>query len=99
MLGRYFDNELQAKIAAYDPHVILVPSIWPETYCYVLSSALASGRRVAVFDIGAQAERTHAHDQEHLLFPLELAYRPGELLDALLAAARAADQDVQRAAA
>jgi hypothetical protein len=25
MLGRYFDNELQDKIAAYDPHVILVP--------------------------------------------------------------------------
>jgi GT2 family glycosyltransferase len=99
MLGRYFDNELQDKIAAYDPHVILVPSIWPETYCYVLSGALASGRRVAVFDLGAQAERALAHDPGHLLLPLELADRPGELLDALLAAARAADRDIQRAAA
>jgi GT2 family glycosyltransferase/glycosyltransferase involved in cell wall biosynthesis len=99
MLGRYFDNELQAKIAAYDPHVIFVPSIWPETYCYVLSSALASGRRVAVFDLGAQAERAVTHDADHMVFPLELAWRPAELLDTLLAAARASDRYPQRAAA
>ena len=99
MLGRYFDNELQAKIAAYDPHVILIPSIWPETYCYVLSSALASGRRVAVFDLGAQSERARAHDPDHLLFPLELAHRPAEMMDALLAAARTAGRFVLRAAA
>ena len=37
LLGRYFDNELQEKISANDPHIILVPSVWPETYCYVLS--------------------------------------------------------------
>jgi GT2 family glycosyltransferase/glycosyltransferase involved in cell wall biosynthesis len=99
MLGRYFDNELQAKIAAYDPHVILIPSIWPETYCYVLSSALASGRRVAAFDLGAQSERARAHDPDHLLFPLELAHRPAEMMDALLAAARTAGRFVLRAAA
>jgi GT2 family glycosyltransferase/glycosyltransferase involved in cell wall biosynthesis len=89
LLGRYFDNELQDKIAAHDPHVILVPSIWPETFCYVLSSALASGRRVAVFDIGAQAERTREHGPDHLIFPLSMEDRPGELAEQLLALARA----------
>ena len=99
MLGRYFDAELQAKIAAYEPHVILVPSVWPETYCYVLSSALASGRRVAVFDLGAQAERARAHDPDHIVFPLALADYPAAMMEALLAAARASDRFVLRAAA
>jgi GT2 family glycosyltransferase/glycosyltransferase involved in cell wall biosynthesis len=85
LLGRYFDNELLEKISAADPHVVLIPSIWPETYCYVLSGALRSGRRIAVFDLGAQAERARRHDPGHLLLPLELAGRPDELADRLLA--------------
>lgn len=86
LLGRYFDNELLEKISAADPHIVLIPSIWPETYCYVLSGALHSGRRIAVFDLGAQAERTRMHDPQHLLLPLALAERPAELADRLLAA-------------
>jgi hypothetical protein len=40
-----------------DPDLILIPSIWPETYCYTLSHALASGRPVAGFDLGAVGTR------------------------------------------
>lgn len=86
LLGRYFDNELLEKISAADPHIVLIPSIWPETYCYVLSGALHSGRRIAVFDLGAQAERTRLNDPRHLLLPLRLADEPDELADRLLAA-------------
>jgi O-antigen biosynthesis protein len=86
LMGRYFDNELQEKIEAADPHLVLIPSIWPETYCYVLSGALRSGRRIAVFDLGAQAERTRLHDAHHLLLPLALADRPSDLADLLLGA-------------
>ena len=84
MLGRYFDNELAQKIEDHDPHIIFVPSIWPETYCYVLSGALHSGRRIAVFDLGAQAERTREHHPEHLVLPLALADRPEELARVLV---------------
>jgi glycosyltransferase involved in cell wall biosynthesis len=84
LLGRYFDNELQDKIAEHDPHVILIPSIWPETYCYVLSTALASGRPVAVFDIGAQATRSREHGPHHLVAPLSLVDTPSALADLLL---------------
>ncbi len=93
LLGRYFDNELQDKIAAHDPHVILVPSIWPETYCYVLSSALSSGRPVAVFDIGAQADRARQHGPHHLVMPLSMAEEPASLADRLLAHVHAPDTD------
>jgi len=87
LLGRYFDNELLEKVSAADPHIVLIPSIWPETYCYVLSGALRSGRHIAVFDLGAQAERTRLNDPQHLLLALSLADRPDDLADRLLAAA------------
>lgn len=99
LLGRYFDNELLERINASDPHIILIPSIWPETYCYVLSGALQSGRRIAVFDLGAQAQRTREHDAQHLCLPLTLADRPDDLADLLLASTRAPDKLVLRVAA
>lgn len=73
LLGPYFDADLPDRIEAARPHLIWIPSIWPETYCYVLSAALRSGIQVAVFDIGAQAERVRAHDERHLCLPLTLA--------------------------
>src|SRR5574343_223840 len=91
VLGRYFDNELAERIAREDPHLILVPSVWPETYCYVLSAALLSGRRVAVFDLGAQADRAREHDPLHLVLPLALADDPAGLAQVLLQACRAPD--------
>lgn len=94
LLGRYFDNELMERINAADPHVLLVPSIWPETYCYALSGALRSGRRVAVFDLGAQADRARRHDPHHLVLPLSLADRPDALADVLLQSARAPGLDL-----
>lgn len=89
LLGRYFDNELGERIHQADPHLILVPSVWPETYCYVLSGALHSGRRVAVFDLGAQADRARKHDPHHLVLPLALADQHEELARLLLGSARA----------
>jgi O-antigen biosynthesis protein len=92
--GRYYDHELMERIASIDPHIILVPSIWPETYCYVLSGALRSGRRVAVFDLGAQADRARAHDPQHLVLPLALASAPAELARHLERSARAPDRSL-----
>jgi hypothetical protein len=92
LLGRYFDNELLDRIDKGDPHIVMVPSIWPETYCYVLSGALRSGRRIAVFDLGAQAERARHHDPHHLVLPLALADQPAALVDLLLAKASEPEQ-------
>ncbi|WP_396267850.1 glycosyltransferase [Ideonella sp.] len=84
VLGRYFDQELPERIREHAPHLIFVPSIWPETYCYVVSAALRSGRRVAVFDLGAQAERVREHHPGHLTLPLWLSTAPAELALRLL---------------
>lgn len=84
LLGRYFDHEILQRIEEQDPDLVMVPSIWPETYCYVLSSAFASGRRIVVFDLGAQADRCREHDPRHLVLPLALAQDPAGLATALL---------------
>jgi GT2 family glycosyltransferase/glycosyltransferase involved in cell wall biosynthesis len=88
LLGRYFDEQLQERIAQVNPHLIFIPSIWPETYCYALSGALCSGHKVAVFDLGAQAERAREHDPRHLLLPLSQAQQAQTLLSSLLTGAR-----------
>jgi len=51
------EEEALAQLRKLGPDVIFLPSIWPETYCYTLSLALAAGIPPVVFDIGAHAER------------------------------------------
>lgn len=80
VLGRYDDAELQGLIAAEAPDLILIPSIWPETYCYVLSAALRAGRPVAVFDLGAPARRLKALGLTRWIAPLSEADQPERLL-------------------
>ena len=56
--GRYRDDaEAAGRVAALRPSCILLPSIWPETFCYTLSMAFRLGVPPVVFDLGAQAER------------------------------------------
>ena len=87
--GTYSNDQVQALIAAADPDLILIPSTWPETYCYTLSHALTSGRPVAGFDIGAigtrllEAARSGAAATP---LPLALARDPARLLSTLEAA-------------
>ena len=59
----------------------LLPSIWPETWCYTLGIAWQAGLRAAVFDLGALAERVRAGGAGWVL-PLGLA--PGAINQALL---------------
>ena len=56
--GEYADmQEAFELISAINPSCILLPSIWPETFCYTLSIAFALKCTPIVFDLGAQAER------------------------------------------
>ena len=77
------DAAALAEIARLDPDLVLLPSIWPETYCYTLSLVLAAGVPPVVFDLGAQAERLRAIGSGHRLDPA-LAEDPQRLNDALL---------------
>ncbi|MFM0113507.1 glycosyltransferase [Paraburkholderia nemoris] len=60
--GEYTDDNVQSLIAEADPHLIWLPSTWPETYSYTLSAALAAGVPVVAPNIGAFPERLSGRD-------------------------------------
>ncbi|WP_448207493.1 glycosyltransferase [Azospirillum sp. sgz302134] len=55
--GLYEPDQLARRLAERGCHAVFLPSIWPETYCYVLDEVVGLGLPVGVFDIGAPAER------------------------------------------
>lgn len=80
--GLYAPEELAGLLAETDPDLVFLPSVWPETYSYVLSEIRAAGYPAAAFDLGAPAERIRAEGGGHLIPPTRDAK---VLLDALLA--------------
>lgn len=65
--GPYERDEIGALAARYRVGCWLVPSIWPETFCYAAHEALATGLPVFVYDLGAQAEAAKTAPNGHLL--------------------------------
>ncbi len=55
--GQYVEDEAVALIRAQAADIALLPSVWPETWCFTLGQAWRAGLRAAVFDLGAPAER------------------------------------------
>ena len=55
--GRYNREEITDLIQRYSVDVVVVTSLWPETFCYTLSEAWMAGVPVVVGPLGAQAER------------------------------------------
>lgn len=79
--GRYLEENAQVTLTALSPHLVWLPSLWPETYSYTLSIALNAGLPVAAFDIGAIARRIREWGPAagHHLFPLALAKAPDDV--------------------
>jgi GT2 family glycosyltransferase/glycosyltransferase involved in cell wall biosynthesis len=74
--GRYQDANALDKLLSLKPHVVWLPSLWPETYSYTLTIALQAGLPVFAFDIGAIAERLKSYQRDQYLIPLALAEKP-----------------------
>ncbi len=54
--GDYERRDIEALAKRYGIMCWLVPSIWPETFCYAAHEALATGLPVFAFDLGAQGQ-------------------------------------------
>ncbi|BBE73669.1 glycosyltransferase [Oharaeibacter diazotrophicus] len=65
------------------PDLLLIPSIWPETFCYALSLAFKTGIPPVVFDMGAPAERVRRRGFG-LVADAKLVDRPVDLTEFLL---------------
>ena len=59
--GYYRAGALPSLLRRHDVGLVIVPSIWPEAHCLVISEAWMAGAAVVAFDLGAQAERIRAH--------------------------------------
>ena len=82
--GKYAtEEEAVLAIQAEKCHVAMIPSVWPETYCYTLSIAVRAGLFPVVFDIGAPADRVRELSWGMVL-PMELLNDPAGWGDQLL---------------
>lgn len=59
--GRFEQDELYVKIMEIMPHMAIIPSIWPETWCHTLTEMWACGLPVLALDSGIVAERIRGH--------------------------------------
>ena len=80
--GPYAADEAVGLIKAQHASLALLPSIFPETWCFTLGESWRAGLRVVAFDIGAQAERIRRTGRG-ILLPLGLF--PAQINNALVA--------------
>ena len=71
--GRYTPSEIAARARTHGITHWLIPSIWPETFCFALHEALATGLPTLAFDLGAQGHAARAAPNG-----IALPYRPGD---------------------
>ncbi len=74
--GRYQEKDAERILRELAPHVVWLPSIWPETYSYTLSLALQGGYDVFAFNIGAIANRLKEARHGKYLLPMEFVDKP-----------------------
>ncbi|MCW2240820.1 glycosyltransferase [Azospirillum canadense] len=78
--GCYEPEQLSRLLAERGCHAVFLPSIWPETHCYVLDEVIGLGLPVGAFDIGAPAERLRCWSNGFVVAPVT----PEAALSALL---------------
>jgi GT2 family glycosyltransferase len=61
--GAYAPADLPDLVRYYDIQSWLIPSIWPETFCYTVHEALALGGTVYCFDLGGQGDAVRTHSR------------------------------------
>ena len=67
--GSYDRGGEAAIVQKIRPHIAVIPSLWPETWCHTLTECWALGIPVITFDIGALGERMRSIGGGWLLPP------------------------------
>ena len=64
--GRYRRDELPQLVESHGVNMFFFPSIWPETFSYVVAEMMALGLPIVAFDVGAPAERLRGYADARL---------------------------------
>lgn len=67
IFGDYKDSELIQLIARERGDIIFFPALWPEIYCYALTTAMQTGLPIFAPNLGAFPERLSNYHAAHLL--------------------------------
>ncbi len=78
--GTYRPGDLPAILKQLSIHVAWVPSIWPETYCYVVDELMAAGVPLACFDLGAPPERVRNYARGLVLQDFDPVHTVSQLI-------------------
>lgn len=78
--GPYHHDNLPELIEKSGVNIFLFPSIWPETFSYVVQELVEMKLPVACFNLGAPAERIMVYPKGMVLDSMD----PGVVLDALI---------------
>jgi glycosyltransferase involved in cell wall biosynthesis len=65
--GRYQRSELPELVETHGVNMFFFPSIWPETFSYVVAEMALLGLPIVAFDVGAPAERLRRHAHARLV--------------------------------
>jgi len=65
--GRYLPADLSTLCRTHGINVFWLPSIWPETFSFVLHEMRAMGLPILAYDVGAQADTLRREGGERLL--------------------------------
>jgi len=91
--GVYEEDDLPELLKKSGSSLAFLPSVWPETYSYVLSHIWQNGYFPVAFDLGAPAEIIR-HTNKGLVLPVDMINMPDQINDALLTAARAQHEPI-----
>lgn len=69
--GPYRHEQLAHEIQRAGVNVVLIPSIWPETFSYVTQEMIELGLPVACFNLGAPAERVSRYPKGLILHSMQ----------------------------
>lgn len=86
-MGPFKAESIKELIIKQEISVVLFPSVWPETFSYLVSELIATGIPIACFNLGAQAEKVSKYKNgeiinddtnEAILLGLKNAYEKGQ---------------------
>jgi glycosyltransferase involved in cell wall biosynthesis len=67
--GPYRRDDLVDLVESHGINMFFFPSIWPETFSYVVAEMVALGLPIVAFDLGAPAERLRGYPRARLCEP------------------------------
>ncbi len=79
--GSYNRHDLVEILSQNNIDIILIPSIWPETFSYTTQEAIEMNAPLAVFDLGAPAQRLKDYSRGIVIDKIDAKYALDKIIE------------------